>query len=104
MVKVKHGLAAIAAIGLAVSPAMAETRSAQALPAPSEQVDSSAVSLASQPMEDADSLGRRFSPARVASESGFSKPDPDGSTGSGRSATVLSSSPGGMRTQCIASA
>ena len=63
MVKVKHGLAAIAAIGLAVSPAMAETRSAQALPAPSEQVDSSAVSLASQPMEDADSLGRRFSPA-----------------------------------------
>ncbi len=63
MVKVKHGLAAIAAIGLAVSPAMAETRSAQALPAPSEQVDSSAVSLASQPMEDADSLGRGFSPA-----------------------------------------
>ncbi len=63
MVKVKHGLAAIAAIGLAVSPAMAETRSAQALPAPSEQVDSSAVSLASQPMEDADALGRGFSPA-----------------------------------------
>ena len=63
MVRIKHGLAAIAALGLAVSPAMAETRSAQALPAPSAQVDSNAVSLASQPMQDADSLGRRFSPA-----------------------------------------
>ena len=63
MVKIKHGLAAIAAFGLAVSPAMAETRSAQALPAPSAQVDSSAVSLASQPMEDADSLGGKLSPA-----------------------------------------
>lgn len=63
MVKFKHGLAAIAAFGLAASPAMAETRSAQALPAPSAQVDSSAVSLASQPMEDADSLGGKLSPA-----------------------------------------
>ena len=63
MVKIKHGLAAIAALGLAVSPAMAETRSAQALPAPSAQVDSSAVSLASRPIEGADSLGRGFSPA-----------------------------------------
>ena len=63
MVKVKHGLAAIAALGLAVSPAMAETRSAQALPAPSAQVDSNAVSLASRPMQDGDSLGRGFSPA-----------------------------------------
>ena len=62
MVKVKHGLAAIAAFGLAVSPAMAETRSAQALPAPSEQVDSNAVSLASKPVQDADSLGGRYSP------------------------------------------
>ena len=63
MVKVKHGLAAIAAFGLAESPAMAETRSAQALPAPSEQVDSNAVSLASKPVQDADSLGGRYSPA-----------------------------------------
>ena len=63
MVKFKHGLAAIAAFGLAVSPAMAETRSAQALPAPSAQVDSSAVSLASQPVEGADSLGGKLSPA-----------------------------------------
>ena len=63
MVRVKHGFAAIAALGLAVSPAMAETRSAQALPAPSAQVDSNAVSLASRPMQDADSLGRGFSPA-----------------------------------------
>ena len=63
MVKVRHGFAAIAALGLAVSPAMAETRSAQALPAPSAQVDSNAVSLASQPMQDVDSLGRGFSPA-----------------------------------------
>ena len=63
MVRVKHGFAAIAALGLAVSPAMAETRSAQALPAPSAQVDSNAVSLASRPMQNADSLGRGFSPA-----------------------------------------
>ena len=63
MVRIKHGLAAIAALGLAVSPAMAETRSAQALPAPSAQVDSNAVSLASQPIEGADSLGSGFSPA-----------------------------------------
>ena len=59
MVTIKHGLAAIAAFGMTVSPAFAETRSAQALPAPSAQVDSSAVSLASQPMEDASSLHRR---------------------------------------------
>ena len=63
MVKFKHGLAAIAAFGLAVSPAMAETRSAQALPAASAQVASSAVSLASQPLEGADSLGGGLSPA-----------------------------------------
>ena len=63
MVKIKHGLAAIAAFGLAASPAMAETRSAQALPAPSAQVDSSAVSLASQPMEDASALKGGLSPA-----------------------------------------
>jgi hypothetical protein len=61
MVKIKHGFAAIAAFGLAVSPAMAETRSAQALPAPSAIVDSNAVSLASQPTQNADSLGGRFS-------------------------------------------
>ena len=63
MVKIKRGLAAIAALGLAMSPAMAQTRSAQALPAPSAQVDSNAVSLASQPIEGADSLGSGFSPA-----------------------------------------
>ena len=63
MVKFKHGLAAIAAFGLAVSPAMAEIRSAPALPAASAQGDASAVSLASQPMESADSLGGRLSPA-----------------------------------------
>lgn len=56
MVKFKHGLAAIAAFGLAASPAMAETRSAQALPAPSAQVDSSALALASQPMDGESSL------------------------------------------------
>ena len=56
MVKIKHGLAAIAAFGLAASPAMAETRSAQALPAPSAQVDSSALALASQPMVGESSL------------------------------------------------
>ena len=56
MVKIKHGLAAIAALGLAASPAMAETRSAQALPAPSAQVNSSALVLASQPMEGESSL------------------------------------------------
>ena len=63
MVKFKHGLAAVAAFGLAASPALAETRSSQALPAPSAQVDSSAVSLASQPVEGADQLGGRLSPA-----------------------------------------
>lgn len=63
MVTIRHSLAAIAAFGLSVSPAMAQTRSAQALPAPSEQVDSSAISLASQPTEDESSLGGRgFSP------------------------------------------
>jgi hypothetical protein len=61
MVKVKHGLAAIAAFGLAASPAMAETRSAQALPAPSAEVDSNAISLASQPVQNADSLHGHFS-------------------------------------------
>lgn len=72
MVKFKHGLAAIAAFGLAASPAMAETRSAQALPAPSAQVDSSAVALASQPIDGASSLrrggflgGGAFSPAAL---------------------------------------
>ena len=63
MVKIKHGLAALAAFGMMASPAMAETRSAQALPAPSAQVDSSAASLASQPVQDADSLGAGLSPA-----------------------------------------
>ena len=71
MVKIKRGLAVIAALGLAVSPAMAETRSAQALPAPSAQVDSNALVLASQPMEGESSLRKRgglfgggaFSPA-----------------------------------------
>ena len=56
MVKIKHGLAALAAFGMAVSPAMAETRSAQALPAPSAQVSSSALVLATQPMEGESSL------------------------------------------------
>lgn len=65
MVKFKHGLAAVAAFGLAISPALAETRSAQALPAPSAQVDSSAVSLASQPVEGADQLGAGLSPALI---------------------------------------
>lgn len=63
MVKIRHGFAAVAALGLMASPVMAETRSAQALPAPSAQVDSSTLSLASQPIEGADSLGRRSSPA-----------------------------------------
>ena len=63
MVKIRHGFAAVAALGLMAAPAMAETRSAQALPAPSAQVDSSTLSLASQPIEGADSLGRGFSPA-----------------------------------------
>ena len=70
MVKFKLGLAVIAAFGLAVAPAMAETRSGQALPAPSALVDSSAVALASQPMDGESSLrkgglfgGGAFSPA-----------------------------------------
>ena len=63
MVKIKHGLAAIAALGLVSSPAMAETRSAQALPAPSALVDSSAISLVSQPVKRAGSLAAGFSPA-----------------------------------------
>ena len=65
MVKFKHGLAAIAAFGMAASPAMAETRSAQALPAQSALVDSSAVALASQPVEGADQLGAGLSPALI---------------------------------------
>lgn len=63
MVKIRHGFAAIAALGLMASPVMAETRSAQALPAPSAQVDASTLSLASQPIKGADSLGAGFSPA-----------------------------------------
>jgi hypothetical protein len=63
MVKIKHGLAGLAALGLMAAPAMAETRSGQALPPASAQADSSAVSLASQPVEGADSLGAGFSPA-----------------------------------------
>ena len=59
MVKIKHGLAALAAFGMMASPAMAETRSAQALPAPSAQVDSSALALASQPMDGESSLRKR---------------------------------------------
>ena len=63
MMKIRHGFAAIAALGLMASPVMAETRSAQALPAPSAQVDTSSLALASQPVEGADSLGGGFSPA-----------------------------------------
>ena len=63
MMKIRHGFAAIAALGLMASPVMAETRSAQALPAPSAQVDTSSLALASQPIEGADSLGGGFSPA-----------------------------------------
>lgn len=63
MASIRFGFATIAALGLMAAPAMAETRSAQALPAPSAQVDSSSMALASQPIEGADSLGRGFSPA-----------------------------------------
>ena len=63
MMKIRHGFAAIAALGLMASPVMAETRSAQALPAPSAQVDTSSLALASQPIEGADLLGGGFSPA-----------------------------------------
>lgn len=64
MASIRYGFAAIAALGLMATPAMAETRSAQALPAPSAQVDSSSLALASAPIEGSESLGRRgFSPA-----------------------------------------
>ena len=41
MVKIKQGLAAIAAFGLAVSPAMAQTRSADSMPSKSVMIEPS---------------------------------------------------------------
>lgn len=41
MVTIKHGLAAIAALGLAATPAMAQTRSADSMPSKSVMIDPS---------------------------------------------------------------
>ena len=57
MVKLRNGLAAIAALGLvAAAPASAATRSAQSLPAVSAQIDVVAPVRASAPMVQASAL------------------------------------------------
>lgn len=60
MAMVKSGLAALAALGLIAAPAAAQTRSAQALPAPV------AADRAAPPVVDANELGARgLSPALI---------------------------------------
>ena len=58
MARIKAGLATLAAFGLTVSPAIAQTRAAQALPAASAQLDPAAVSRASSPSAAVSELGR----------------------------------------------
>jgi hypothetical protein len=64
MRKPNNRLAALATIGLVVSaPVSAQTRSAQALPAASVQLDPAVASRDSAPLADASELGGRASPA-----------------------------------------
>ena len=66
MGKLNNALATIAALGLvAAAPVSAQTRAAQALPAPSVQLDPADASRASAPMVDAAELGGRSSPAII---------------------------------------
>lgn len=66
MRKVKAGWVATAALCMAASPAaMAQGRSAQALPAVSAPAFPASVNRASQPVVDANELRRRLSPAWI---------------------------------------
>jgi len=57
MLKLRNGLAAVAALGLvAAAPASAATRAGQALPAVSAPLTSAPLARSTQPMEQADAL------------------------------------------------
>jgi hypothetical protein len=64
MVRLRNGLAALAALGLvAATPVSAATRAAQALPAPAAQLDPTRLDRASQPLGEAEAMrGEGLSP------------------------------------------